>query len=165
MVKILSLAFGIVVAIPIMFVAALYGSAAVGNFRYAAAVFSGVVDYDRVLASRRWHVFFDAEAYDCTFAAVRLSDSAKSAWLNQDADARMSEEAQSWRNGEWTATTQVIPDATELLAACQHRLNPEVYEQMMRALSLRGGRVKFDWDTLSVYSKPAEIAYLLRYGD
>ena len=138
----------------------------VQNWGYADTVFADWARYDSVLASRRWHPVFGAEAADCTWAVVALSDGAVADPEPEgNSPGQRSDSENWWSGGGWSRTSQVRPEAFDLLEACEFRLEPELYLQMKNALLLPGGWMRTSVETLQVYSASTHIAYIVRFGD
>lgn len=138
---------------------------AVDDANYAAAVFDGVVAYDRVIASRRWHLE-PAEPWDCTFAIVQLSDAAA-----ETPDEPSVDEVAwylSW-GGDWQVTPADHPgwQNRDAIRECAHNWSPEVETKLLMAIAEPGSWYAHDGigDVVYVYSLKQRIAARIRLGD
>ncbi|MES2916921.1 MAG: hypothetical protein V4753_17570 [Pseudomonadota bacterium] len=144
------------------------------NLVYADSVFSGVVQYERVLASRRWHDFLGSDGYDCTYAVVELADEAPSSPPQMDPKQRNrignpgKRAALQDFSGNWIETSGDFESTfgSSILRSCEHRLDSALYEKMVAALHTSGGWTREQGnDRFWVYSVPTRLAFRLRYGD
>jgi hypothetical protein len=132
---------------------------------YAAQVFDGLVSYDRVLASRRWHRF-GADAWDCTYAIVDLAETAPDLPPRRDGDTT------GWEfvwGGDWQPTpAEPLGDTTrDAVGTCAERLGAGTSARLETALSEPGSWYVRDsvGETVHVYSAAQRLAARIRYGD
>ena len=159
----------IVAALVIAAVLMLLASTFVQNRGYADRVFQGVVQYDHVLASRRYHPLFGGPLIDCTYAIVALAHSAPDAPPTTDNSIRPGNNREDWKfAGAWQPTpASRIPGTTETLARhiCEKHLGDELTTTVLVGAKMEGGWHHGNSETIWVYSKPIGVAYVLRYGD
>jgi hypothetical protein len=145
------------------------------NRIYAAQVFDGVVDYDKVLVSRRWHRFGWAVMpysgkLDCTYAVVHLSATAPAAPPEPDLTIQLPQNAFVFP-GAWQPTPGPTMHDPEfgLWSRCRDLIGQDVFADMETALAEPGGWWRADLSNIEatyfVYSAAHSIAYRLRYGD
>lgn len=119
------------------------------NRTYASKVFANIMDYDKVLASRKWH----NQTFGCTYAIVSLkegsSHSPPDKWL---------------RNETWSKTP-VRTDTPISFCVQDGELSSEVAARLQAAVRDPGSYYFYFQENLWLYSKPQKIAALIRYGD
>ena len=145
------------------------GGLRIQDARYAHAVFSGKVDYDEVLASRRWNT--GARPYGCSYAVVSLKESAghlpPTTWFGHH---------EYWfgRNEYvWTLSPVLIarldhlsyPNNAISECAAKGYFSPDVVAKLERAASEPGSYYLHLGESLALYSQPHGIAAVVRYGD
>lgn len=127
---------------------------------YADRVFQGVVSYDDVVASRRWH----HENNWCTFAIVTLSDDA-------DANPPIAQRKGGWDmtfgSQDWTPTPgpPLAPKGDDQWSMCRAALHADLFERINAALLAPGGFWRMARDTVFVYSPTERLAIRMREGD
>jgi hypothetical protein len=132
----------------------------VQDARHAHAVFSGKVDYEEVLATRRWHA--PAEGFGCSYAVVSLKESAgrlpPGTWLGDE---------------PWMPSPVRIASPTHLtypgnavsVCAAKGHFSPDVADRLQRALIEPGSYYLHLGESVFLYSAPLRIAAVVRYGD
>jgi hypothetical protein len=128
------------------------------NATYANKFFSGLVAYDKVLASRKWHF----GVFGCSYAIVSLkygaNSSPPSSWLGNQA---------------WSKTPIHLPGSTQadhpkdiaLVCISKGLFSSDVATRLQKSINEPGSHYWLFEDTLSIYSEPQRIAAFLRYGD
>lgn len=127
------------------------------NRIHADDYFSGVVRYDEVLASRRWHPL-NGEPFDCTYAVVSLIQNADvqppSRWLYRESI-------------DWSKTPVVTPsNSVNILSSCLNKFAPKTSLRLETAAKNNNSYyMRLGNDTIYLYSKEQNIAAYIRYGD
>ncbi|MCG7494825.1 hypothetical protein [Thalassobius sp. Cn5-15] len=138
---------------------------------YAEAVFERLLPFDRVLASRAYHLIDDDwPNWDCTFAIVELAADAPEAPPSRV----MAEDGLNlgWRyvfGGSWEATpkTPLSPNTRDALGFCVQYFEAEVSQRLRSAMREPGSWYVLGpvGETLFIYSLPQRIAARIRFGD
>lgn len=128
--------------------------------RHAHTVFAGKVDYDEVLASRRWNA--GSGAFGCSYAVVSLKESAGPLPPG------------TWSGNEtWTPSPVRIarpphltpPDNAVLRCVANGHFAPDVAARLERAANEPGSYYLPLGESVALYSRPQGIAVVVRYGD
>ena len=159
---------GILAGVPVLLVLALAGKYWIDNWAYADRVFSGVVSYDRVVASRRWFL----GGYGCIYAIVRLSPDASPEPPDVTLGPKAKPYGQMYSFGrEWRPTPARLPERPQPdkdWFQCKDSLGDELYARLVEAAARPGG-----WwfgymrpnHEMHVYAPAAGLAFRLREGD
>lgn len=130
---------------------------------YAPDVFSGNIEYDKVLASKKSHPLGELN-WDCTYAIVQLSSNAPS--------IPPSFNSGNWRykfGGQWAPTP--IPDlyknTRDAVLFCRKYFSDEINQRIEIALINSGSWYIRDavGETIYIYSPIEKIAARIRFGD
>ena len=155
---------GLLLSLAVLGYFAFYGLAAmVSNPRYAEQVFAGLLPYDDVLASKKWHAIGD-EPRACTYAIVSLpSDAGIDPPTGKQAD---------WRlvfAGDWKPTPERSIDgaARDPATVCSDEWSEETGQRLIHALEKPGSWYWRDDDreTVYIYSQPEHLAARIRWGE
>ncbi|MCR8723203.1 hypothetical protein [Frigidibacter sp. ROC022] len=134
------------------------------NPGYAEKLFAGVLEHDRVLASRRWHGW-GAESWDCSYGIVELSDAA----APTPPTAVSGDGWQFAYGGNWQASpAPPLNDTTrDALDFCSRYWDAALAGRLERALNTPGSWYIRDGvgETVFLYSVPERLAARIRYGD
>jgi hypothetical protein len=125
---------------------------------YASKFFSGLVAYDKVLESRKWHF----EVFGCTYAIVSLQDGASisppSTWSGNEAWSKTSVRL--------TPPTQHDgPTNTASVCVAKGVFSSDVAARLQKSVSEPGSHYRVFDSSISIYSAPQKIAAFVRYGD
>lgn len=135
---------------------------------YAATLFDGLVPYEGVDASRRWHpVLGGRRGWDCTYAIVTLAADAPAAPPAGDGG-----DGRGWQfafGGDWAPTPfPPLGDTTrDAVGTCRGDWPPEVASRIDAALAAPGSWYWTDGagEQVHLYSAPQRLAARVRYGD
>jgi hypothetical protein len=119
------------------------------NQTYASRLFSGLVAYDKVLASRKWH----SDVFGCTYAIVLLKEGASISPPG------------TWSGNEAWSKTPVRPTNTASVCVAEGVFSSDVAARLQKSVSEPGSHYWAFQGTMLVYSKPQRIAAFVRYGD
>ena len=157
-------AFGLLISLPVLGYFAVHTwIALIANPNYAREVFSDLLPYDAVLASKKWHAIGD-EAWACTYAIVELGD-------NAVADPPLGAQS-DWRLvfvGDWKPTPEQPPepDMRDPVGFCSDEWTEDIETRLTRALAGPGSWYWTDGirETMHIYSAPEHLAARIRWGD
>lgn len=131
------------------------------NKMYAHNSFSNKVAYDKVLASRQWHHFFDSQP-NCNYAIVSLKKGASHSppvtWLGNE----------TWYSTPVHLSQPTHYDhATNPVSICVEmgRLSSNVAAKLQTAVKEPSSYYIHFGENLFLYSEPQRIAAIVRYGD
>lgn len=136
------------------------GGLRIQDARHAHTVFSGKVDYDEVLASRRWNT--GSAAFGCSYAVVSLKESAGPLPPG------------TWSGNEtWTPSPVRMarpphltpPDNAVSRCVADGHFPADVAARLERAAGEPGSYYLPVGETVALYSRPQGIAAVVRYGD
>ena len=136
------------------------GGLRIQDARHAHTVFAGKVDYDEVLASRRWNA--GSGAFGCSYAVVSLKESAGPLPPG------------TWSGNEtWTPSPVRIvrpphltpPDNAVSRCVANGHFPPDVAARLERAANEPGSYYLPLGESVALYSRPQGIAVVVRYGD
>lgn len=128
------------------------------NRTYANKVFANTVDYDKVLASRKWHW----QTFGCSYAIVSLKEGASysppNTWLVNE----------TWSKTPVRLTRPIHhDDTTNSISFCvtKGKFSLDVAAGLQAAVRYPGSYYIHLGETLLLYSEPQKIAAVVRYGD
>ena len=131
---------------------------------HAASVFDGVVPYETVLESRRWHGR-GAKGIDCSFAIVELPDDA----LPDPPEPTEGREWYRHYGGDWqpTPVAPMMNNTRHAPFPCGEYWSETLNAALESAMTQPGSW--YAWggpgETLHLYSAPQRIAARIRFGD
>ncbi|MBO9477358.1 hypothetical protein J7382_07420 [Shimia sp. R11_0] len=133
---------------------------------YAMRLFEDLVPVAEVLATRRYH-HRGAEAWDCSFAVVRIADGAPEVPPSRAWDSGM-----GWQfafGGDWKPTpSPALGNSTRnALGFCSHDFSKELVAELQRIMTTTGAWYSRDrvGETLYIYAPEPRLAARIRFGD
>lgn len=136
------------------------GGLRIQDARHAHTVFSGKVDYDEVLASRRWNT--GSAAFGCSYAVVSLKESAgplpPGTWLGNE----------TWAPSpvRMARPDSLTPPENAVSRCVAHGHFPaDVAARLERAAGEPGSYYLPLGESVALYSRRQGIAAVVRYGD
>jgi hypothetical protein len=135
------------------------------NPLYADTFFSQILSEYEVVESRRWHPFW-GEPFDCSYAVVRINETAPATPPKRSRDEKGWEFAYG---DEWQPTpAPSLGDTTrDAIDFCQRYWESDVTDALVMGLASPGGWYSRDavGETVDLYAPAHGIAAHIRYGD
>lgn len=123
---------------------------------FARTYFEGLLEFDDVAESRRWHWGshpWGGSGFGCSYAIVNISETSSSTV------------PENW-SGQWSATPVTVPDGRhDILGECKYLWPDDLNARLSRAHDNSGSYYSAGSETLLLYSPVEGIAARIRFGD
>jgi len=123
---------------------------------FARAYFEGLLAFDDVAESRRWHWGdhpWGGGAFGCSYAIVNISKTSSLVI------------PENW-SGQWSETPVTVPDGRhDILGECTYLWPDDLNARLHRAHENSGSYYSATSETLLLYSPSQGVAARIRFGD